>query len=47
MTGPRLVTWAGAVAEIATAAGRPIRYVPVSLEDYASLLIETRYRPTT
>jgi uncharacterized protein YbjT (DUF2867 family) len=38
VTGPRLLTWAGAVAEIATAAGRPIRYLPVSLEEYASLI---------
>ena len=42
VTGPRLLTWAGAVAEIATAAGRPIRYVPVSLEDYAALLLENQ-----
>jgi uncharacterized protein YbjT (DUF2867 family) len=40
MTGPRLLTWADAVAEVARASGRPIRYVPVSLEDYAALLIE-------
>jgi uncharacterized protein YbjT (DUF2867 family) len=40
VTGPRLLTWADAVAEIARAAGRPIRYLPVSLEDYASLLID-------
>jgi uncharacterized protein YbjT (DUF2867 family) len=40
VTGPRLLGWAEAVAEIAAATGRPIRYVPVSLEDYASLLIE-------
>jgi uncharacterized protein YbjT (DUF2867 family) len=38
VTGPRLVTWADAVAEIARAAGRPVRYLPVSLEEYASLL---------
>jgi uncharacterized protein YbjT (DUF2867 family) len=42
VTGPRLLTWAEAVAEVATAAGRPIRYVPVSLEDYASLLTENQ-----
>jgi uncharacterized protein YbjT (DUF2867 family) len=42
VTGPRLLTWADAVAEIATAAGRPIRYVPVSLEDYATLLLENQ-----
>jgi uncharacterized protein YbjT (DUF2867 family) len=42
VTGPRLLTWADAVAEIAAAAGRPIRYVPVSLEEYASLLLENQ-----
>jgi uncharacterized protein YbjT (DUF2867 family) len=42
VTGPRLLGWAQAVAEIAAAAGRPIRYVPVSLEDYAALLIENQ-----
>jgi uncharacterized protein YbjT (DUF2867 family) len=40
VTGPRLLTWADAVAEIARATGRPIRYLPVSLEEYATLLIE-------
>jgi uncharacterized protein YbjT (DUF2867 family) len=42
VTGPRLLTWAEAVAEVATTAGRPIRYVPVSLEDYATLLAENQ-----
>ena len=42
VTGPRLLTWADAVAEIAAAAGRPIRYVPVSLEEYATLLTENQ-----
>jgi uncharacterized protein YbjT (DUF2867 family) len=42
VTGPRLLTWAEAVAEIAAAAGRPIRYVPVSLEEYAALLLENQ-----
>src|ERR671911_524275 len=42
VTGPRLLTWADAVAEIAAAAGRPIRYVPVSLKEYASLLTENQ-----
>jgi uncharacterized protein YbjT (DUF2867 family) len=40
VTGPRLLGWAQAVAEIAAAAGRPIRYLPVSLEEYAALLLE-------
>jgi uncharacterized protein YbjT (DUF2867 family) len=42
VTGPRLLTWADAVAEVAQAAGRAIRYVPVSLEEYASLLLESQ-----
>jgi uncharacterized protein YbjT (DUF2867 family) len=42
VTGPRLLGWAEAVAEIAAASGRPIRYVPVSLEDYAALLVENQ-----
>jgi uncharacterized protein YbjT (DUF2867 family) len=36
LTGPRLLTFEEAVGEIAAAAGREIRYVPVSLEDYAA-----------
>ena len=40
VTGPRLLGWAGAVAEIAAAAGHPIRYLPVSVEDYGALLVE-------
>jgi uncharacterized protein YbjT (DUF2867 family) len=36
LTGPRLLTFAEAVEEIAQAAGRDIRYVPVSVEDYAA-----------
>jgi uncharacterized protein YbjT (DUF2867 family) len=42
VTGPRLLTWTDAVGEIVRAAGHPIRYVPVSLEDYAALLIENQ-----
>jgi uncharacterized protein YbjT (DUF2867 family) len=42
VTGPRLLGWAEAVAEVARATGRQIRYVPVSLEDYAALLIENQ-----
>jgi uncharacterized protein YbjT (DUF2867 family) len=42
VTGPRLLGWAQAVAEIAAAAGRPIRYVPVSLEEYAALLTDNQ-----
>jgi uncharacterized protein YbjT (DUF2867 family) len=40
LTGPRLLTFAEAVAEIASAAGREIRYVPVTVEEYAAALAE-------
>jgi uncharacterized protein YbjT (DUF2867 family) len=36
LTSPRLWTFADAVAEIASAAGREIRYVPISVEEYAA-----------
>jgi uncharacterized protein YbjT (DUF2867 family) len=36
LTGPRLLTFADAVNEIGQAAGREVRYVPVSIEDYAA-----------
>ncbi len=36
LTSPRLLTFADAVAEIAKATDREIRYIPVSLEDYAA-----------
>jgi uncharacterized protein YbjT (DUF2867 family) len=36
LTGPRSLTFAEAAAEIAGAAGREIRYVPVSLEEHAA-----------
>jgi uncharacterized protein YbjT (DUF2867 family) len=38
LTGPRLLTFGEAVAEIGRAAGREIRYVPVSSQRYTSLL---------
>jgi uncharacterized protein YbjT (DUF2867 family) len=39
LTGPRLLTFAEAVAEIAVAAGRPIGYLPVPADDYASAAV--------
>jgi uncharacterized protein YbjT (DUF2867 family) len=36
LTGPRLLTFAQAVDEISEASGREIRYVPVSIEEYAA-----------
>jgi uncharacterized protein YbjT (DUF2867 family) len=38
LTGPRLLTFAEAIEEIARAAGREIRYVRISVEEYASML---------
>jgi uncharacterized protein YbjT (DUF2867 family) len=40
LTGPRLLTFGEAVGEIARAAGREIRYVSVSVEEYAAMLAE-------
>ena len=40
LTGPRLLTFPQAIEEIARAAGREIRYVQVSPEQYASMLAE-------
>ena len=38
VTGPRLLTFAEAVAEIAKACGRTIRYRQISAEDYAAMM---------
>jgi uncharacterized protein YbjT (DUF2867 family) len=40
VTGPRLLTFAEAVQEIASAAGREVRYVSISTEQYASMMAE-------
>ena len=40
LTGPRLLTFAEATAEIAKAAGRAVRYRPISSEQYAAVLAE-------
>ena len=40
LTSPRLLTFADAVGEIAGASGREIRYVPVSIEEYAAQATE-------
>jgi uncharacterized protein YbjT (DUF2867 family) len=42
LTGPRLLTFADAVNEIGQAAGREIRYVPISIEDYAAAAAQQR-----
>jgi uncharacterized protein YbjT (DUF2867 family) len=40
LTGPRLLTFAEAAAEISNATGRDIPYVPVSLEEHAAVAAE-------
>ncbi|AZM57977.1 NmrA family transcriptional regulator [Streptomyces sp. WAC 01529] len=40
LTGPRLLSFRQAVAEISAAAGRDITYVPVSARDYGAALAE-------
>lgn len=40
LTGPRLLTFAQAVAEIAEASGRPVRYEQIPLEDFIAALTE-------
>ncbi|MCA1707959.1 MAG: NAD(P)H-binding protein [Actinobacteria bacterium] len=45
LTGPQLLTFAEAVDEIARAAGREVRYVPVSVERFASALAQDEVPP--
>jgi uncharacterized protein YbjT (DUF2867 family) len=45
VTGPRLLTFAEAVAEIAEASDREIRYVPLSVEEYAAGAAENGVPP--
>lgn len=45
VTGPRLLTFADAIAEIARATGRDIRYVQVSGEDYAAAMEQAQVPP--
>ncbi len=40
LTGPRLLTFADAVGEIAAATGRRIEFVPITREDYAAGMAE-------
>jgi uncharacterized protein YbjT (DUF2867 family) len=40
VTGPRLLTFADAVQEIARVTGREIRYVPVSTDEYAKAMLK-------
>ena len=40
LTGPRLLTFADAVAEISHATGRAVQYVPVSVEEHEAFCLE-------
>ena len=40
LTGPRLLTFAEAVAEIGRATGRELRYIPVTVDEYAAAAAE-------
>ena len=40
LTGPRLLTFADAAAEISAATGRAVRYVPVSVEEHEAFCLE-------
>jgi uncharacterized protein YbjT (DUF2867 family) len=40
LTGPRLLTFADAVEEISQAVGRQVRYVPISIEDFAAAALD-------
>ncbi len=45
LTGPRALTHAEVVAEIARATGRPARYVPIGLDAFAAGLVEQGVPP--
>jgi uncharacterized protein YbjT (DUF2867 family) len=40
MTGPRLLTFADAIAEIGKATGRDVRFVPITIVEYERMLAE-------
>ena len=40
VTGPRLLSFADAAAEIAAASGRPVQYAPISLEEFRAGMTE-------
>jgi uncharacterized protein YbjT (DUF2867 family) len=45
LTGPRLLTFADAVGEIAGATGRDVRFVPIAMDDFTSSLTEQQVPP--
>jgi uncharacterized protein YbjT (DUF2867 family) len=45
LTGPRLLTFAEAIEEIANATGREIRYAPVSVDEFAAAMAAQNVPP--
>ena len=45
LTGPRLLTFAEAIGQIARASGREIRYVQISMDDYVAALEQAQLPP--
>jgi uncharacterized protein YbjT (DUF2867 family) len=45
LTGPRLLTFAEAVGEIAAATGRDVRFVPLAMDEFATALAEQDVPP--
>ena len=45
LTGPRLMTFAQCIEEIARASGKPIRFEAVSMDAFASALVEQKQPP--
>ena len=43
VTGPRALTFGEVAAEISIASGRPVRYVPVSLDEFVAGAVEAGY----
>ena len=40
VTGPRLLTFAEVADELTKIVGRPIQYIPVTIEEYAAMAVE-------
>jgi uncharacterized protein YbjT (DUF2867 family) len=45
VTGPRALTFGQVAAEISAASGRPVRYVPLTTDEFVAGAVEAGYRP--
>jgi uncharacterized protein YbjT (DUF2867 family) len=45
VTGPRALTFAQVAAEITDVSGKPVRYVPVTIDEFAAGAVEAGYPP--